>query len=120
MDNQWNLTIKAGETLRESFMLKEEETKAAINLTGATAICQLRKTAKATEVLATPKITILDAVNGEAQVELSADITSAFPTSGVSCNQEDVWWWDAFITSAYGSRDCLWDGEFKVRPRVTR
>lgn len=115
----WNITIKAGETFRERFMLKQEDGK-PVDLTGATALCQIRKTAASGEVLAAPRISIIDAESGVMEIELSSCNSGALPTTGISCSQEDAWAWDAFIFYADGSSECLWDGEFRVRPRVTQ
>ena len=119
MNNQWDYEIKQGETLRESFWLKQEDTKEPVNITGATAVCQVRKSSKAAAVLASPAITIQDAAAGQLQVYCAADIIAALPTTGAGFDQPDVWFWDAFITYANGDTECLWDGEFRVRPRVT-
>lgn len=54
MDNRWNITLKAGTTLHEIFKIKEEETKKVVDITGATAICQIRKTTKSPDVLGGP------------------------------------------------------------------
>ena len=120
MINTWNKTIKAGETLRERFKLKDEDTKLPIAIAGATAICQIRKTTKSAESIGEPTIRIIDAANGEMEIEFLAELTAALPTTGMSVKQEDVWQWDAFITYADGSTECLWDGEFRVRPSATR
>ena len=120
MINTWNKTIKAGETLRERFKLKDEETKQPIDITGATAVCQIRKTTKSQEILGEPTIRNIDAASGEMEIEFLAELTAALPTTGMAVNQEDIWQWDAFITYADGSVECLWDGEFRVRPRATR
>jgi hypothetical protein len=117
--NNWNITIKAGETLRETFKLKNDD-GSPVKLTGATGVCQIRKNARSAEALASPSLTVIDADNGEMKVELAAAISRTLPTTGVSITQEDAWVWDAFITYSDGTVECLWDGEFRVRPRVTQ
>ena len=117
--NQWNIAIKAGETLRETVKIKQND-GSPVDITGATAVCQIRKTAKSVDVLASPTITIIDGANGEMQVLLAAATTGLMPTTGITCAQEDSWVWDAFITYIDTSVECLWDEAFKISPRVTQ
>ena len=83
-------------------------------------MCQIRKTAQSDEILGTPILSIVDAVNGKIGLDFGLSNSQALPTTGLSLDQLDVWVWDAFIFYADGSSECLWEGKFKVSPRVSQ
>jgi hypothetical protein len=111
----WN-EIKAGETLRLTLKMKDSATKQAVDLTGASAICHIRKTVKSAEILASPTITITDAENGEMELVVNRTQSLSLPTTGRTFDQMDEYVWEAFITYANGDTECIFDDSLFVRP----
>lgn len=114
-----DLTINAGATWLVTLMLKDESGN-PIDITGAEGRSQIRKTAKSADVLASPKVEVVDAVTGKLEISLTADETSALPTTGTNHLQMDSWVYDVVLTYLGGTVERIINGSVRVSPEVTR
>ena len=83
----------------------------ALNLTGYTVACQMRKSYGSTTVYSFAP-SLYDAVNGKVRLQLSASTSSSIPAGR--------WLYDVEITSPSGTKTRVVEGIVTITPEITR
>ena len=107
-----NLVINTGATFTQTFSLENISSNSALDLSGFTAMSQMRKHAGSTCIAATFTASIQNAENGQVQVGLSSVSTASL--------KPGRYVYDVIVSDSVGEVTRVVEGSVLVRQGVTR
>ena len=107
-----NLVINTGATFTQTFSLENISSNSALDLSGFTAMSQMRKHAGSTGIASTFTASIQNAENGQVQVGLSSVSTASL--------KPGRYVYDVIVSDSVGEVTRVVEGSVLVRQGVTR